>query len=61
MQPRGGAFVLAAPTGIPARRALYLDVLLTGLTLDVDDAPRAEMVDLLEPKAYFTGKPPFPQ
>jgi hypothetical protein len=51
------AFVRAAPTGIPARRAWYLYELLTGRTLDVQDAPKAELVDLLDPAAYFTGKP----
>ena len=51
------ALVRAAPTGIPARRAWYLYEILTGRTLDVDDAPRAAAIDLLDPKAYFTGKP----
>lgn len=48
--------VRAAPTGIPARRGWYLYELLTGRTLDVDDASSAA-VDLLDPQAYFTGKP----
>jgi hypothetical protein len=51
------AFVRAAPTGIPARRAWYLHETLTGRTLSVEDAPQAQAVDLLDPKAYFTGKP----
>ncbi len=51
------AIVHAAPLGIPARRAWYLYELLTGRTLDVGDAPNAAAIDLLEPKAYFTGKP----
>ena len=51
------AIVRAAPTGIPARRAWYLYETLTGRTLDVEDAPRAAAIDLLDPKAYFTGKP----
>jgi hypothetical protein len=51
------AMVRAAPTGIPARRAWYLYEILTGRTLDVDDAQHATAIDLLEPKAYFTGKP----
>ena len=51
------AIVRAAPTGIPARRVWYLYEILTGRTLDVDDAPGAAAIDLLEPDAYFTGKP----
>lgn len=51
------AFVRAAPTGIPTRRAWYLYEILTGRTLDVEDAPKAEAIDLLDPEAYFTGKP----
>jgi len=51
------ALVRAAPTGIPARRAWYLYETLTGRTLAIDDVPRAETIDLLDPKAYFTGKP----
>jgi Fic/DOC family len=51
------AFVRAAPTGIPARRAWYLYETLTDRTLLIDDAPRAQAIDLLDPKAYFTGKP----
>jgi hypothetical protein len=49
--------VRSAPTGIRARRAWYLYEILTGRTLDVDDAPGAAAIDLLEPDAYFTGKP----
>jgi hypothetical protein len=51
------ALVQAAPTAIPVRRAWYLYEALTGRILDVDDAPRAEAIDLLDAKAYFTGKP----
>jgi hypothetical protein len=51
------AMVRAAPTGIPARRAWYLYEFLTGRTIDANDAPNAAAIDLLEPKAYFTGKP----
>jgi len=46
----------AEPTSIPVRRAWYLYEFLTGRTLDADDAPRAAVIDLLDPKAYFTGK-----
>ena len=51
------AIVRAAPTGVPARRAWYLYEILTGRTLDVDDAPGAAAIDLLDPEGYFTGKP----
>ena len=51
------AMIRAAPTGIPARRAWFLYEALTGRTLDVDDAPRAQAIDLLDPEAYFTAKP----
>ena len=47
--PRPPAFPRGAP-GICTK-------LLTGRTLDLEDAPHAEAVDLLDPKAYFTGKP----
>jgi hypothetical protein len=56
-QPEVEAFVRAAPAANPARRAWYLYEALTGRTLDVDDAPRIAAVDLLDPHAYFTGKP----
>ncbi len=49
--------VRAAPAGISARRAWYLYEILTGRTLNVDDAPGAAAIDLLDPEAYFTGKP----
>ncbi|MGA2144953.1 MAG: Fic family protein [Bryobacteraceae bacterium] len=51
------AMVRTAPAGIPARRAWYLYEILTGRTLDVDDAPTAAAIDLLDPEAYFVGKP----
>jgi hypothetical protein len=51
------AFVRAEPTAMPVRRAWYLYETLTGRSLDVDDAPRAVAVDLLDPRVYFTGKP----
>ena len=51
------AMVRDAPTGIAARRAWYLCELLTGRTIDVDDAPNSSAIDLLESKAYFTGRP----
>src|SRR6202158_3131385 len=51
------AIVQAAPTGALARRAWYLYEILTGRTLDLDDAPSAAAIDLLDPEGYFTGKP----
>ena len=56
-QPEVEAIIRAALTGIPARRAWYLYEILTGRTLDVDDAPSVAAIDLLDPEAYFTGKP----
>ena len=49
--------VRATPTAIHVRRAWFLYEVLTGRTLDVDDAPRMAAIDLLDPKAYFTGRP----
>lgn len=51
------SLVRAAPTGISARRAWFLYEELIGRTLNVDDAPNATAIDLLDPEAYFTGKP----
>jgi hypothetical protein len=51
------AFVKATPTGIPARRAWFLYELMTGCKLDVPDDPGVPAVDVLDPAAYFTGKP----
>ena len=51
------AFVRKAPTALPVRRAWYLYEALTGRTLDVEDAPHTNTIDLLDPTAYFTGRP----
>jgi len=51
------ALVRAAPTSILARRAWYFYEALTGRTLDVEGAPNAAAVDLLDAAEYFTGKP----
>jgi len=51
------ALVQEAPTALPVRRAWYLYETLMGRTLDVEDAGRLEAINLLDPKAYFTGKP----
>ena len=45
------------PTGVPARRIWFLYEMLTGRALDIPDTPDVAAVDLLDPKAYFTGKP----
>ena len=50
-------FVREAPTSAPVRRAWFLFEALTGRTLDADNAPRGPAIDLLDPNAYFTGKP----
>lgn len=51
------AIVRAAPKATHVRRAWFLYETLTGHRLDVDDAPRVPAIDLLDPHAYFTGKP----
>lgn len=51
------AMVRAARTGSHARRAWYLYETLTGRTLDLEDAPRTAAINILDPEAYFTGKP----
>ena len=51
------ALVRATPTGILARRIWCFYEILTGRTLGVEDAPSVTAIDLLDPKAYFTGKP----
>jgi Fic/DOC family len=51
-------FVRKAPNGIPNRRAWFLYELLTGRTLkNVADAENVTAIDVLDPEAYFTGKP----
>ena len=51
------ALVLDVPTGIPTRRIWFLYEMLIGRMLDIPDAPNVAAVDLLDPKAYFAGKP----
>ena len=51
------AFIRSAPTGGATRRTWYLYETLVGRTLDVEDAPTAAAIDLLDAEAYFTGKP----
>ena len=50
------AYVRATPTGTHTRRAWFFYEVLTGQTLDVEDAPNATAVDALDARAYFTGK-----
>ena len=49
--------VRAAPSATYVRRAWFLYETLTGRTIDADAAPRVAAIDLLDPKAHFTGKP----
>ena len=51
------AIVRAGPTLVPARRVWYLYETMIDRTLDVEDAPSPAAIDVLDPKAYFTGKP----
>jgi hypothetical protein len=51
------AYVRAAPTGIPVRRAWFLYEALTGRRLNVRDAPKKNAVDALDPETHFTGAP----
>ena len=51
------AMVRTTRTGSLARRVWYLYETLTGRTLDLDNAPRAAAVDLLDRTAYVTAKP----
>lgn len=46
-----------SPTAVHTRRAWFLYEALTGRTLDVEDAPRATAIDLLDSEKYFTAKP----
>jgi hypothetical protein len=49
-------YVRSAPSGTPTRRAWFFYETMTGKTLDVEDAPNVTAVDVLNAKAYFTGK-----
>lgn len=48
-------FVRESPTGIAPRRVWFLYEAMTGRTLDVQDAPLARAVDVLDSERYFTG------
>jgi hypothetical protein len=49
--------IRAAPPGNLARRAWYFYEIMTGRSLDIENAPGAAAIELLEPDLYFTGKP----
>jgi len=49
-------WVRGTPNGVQTRRAWFFYELLTGQTLDVEDAPNITAVDALDARAYFTGK-----
>ena len=49
-------YVRSAPTGAHTRRAWFFYEMLTGKTLDVEDAPNVTAVDALNSKDYFTGR-----
>jgi len=51
------ALIRAAPTGVFARRAWFFCEILTGTTLDIEDAETVTAADALDRKAYFTGPP----
>jgi hypothetical protein len=51
------AMLRTTPSSAVARRVWYFYETLTGRTLALPDAPMATAIDLLDPKAYFTGKP----
>ena len=48
-------YIRATPTGAHTRRAWFLYEILTGQTLDVEDAPNVTAVDALHANDYFTG------
>ncbi len=49
-------YARSTPGGIQTRRAWFFYELLTGQTLDVEDAPNITAVDALDARIYFTGK-----
>lgn len=49
-------YIRSAPTGTQTRRAWLFYEMLTGQTLDIEDAPNVTAVDALDTKTYFTGK-----
>lgn len=49
-------YVRSTPSGMQTRRAWFFYELLTGQTLDIEDAPNVTAVDALNAKTCFTGK-----
>ncbi len=49
-------YVRSTPGGTQSRRAWFFYELLTGQTLDLEDAPNVTAVDALDARTYFTGK-----
>lgn len=49
--------IRAAPTGKTVRRAWFLYETLTRRILDVEDAPRASAIHILDTEQYFTAEP----
>jgi len=49
-------YIRSTPSGTQTRRAWFFYELLTGQTLDIEDAPNVTAVDALDAKTYFTGK-----
>lgn len=49
-------YVRSTPSGTQTRRAWFFYELLTGQTLDVEDASNITAVNALDAKTYFTGK-----
>lgn len=56
-RPALEAWIRDVPTGRHTRRAWFFHELLTGRTLDVEDASGVTAVDALDGRACFTGKP----
>lgn len=49
-------YVRTTPGGTQTRRTWFFYEMLTGQTLDVENAPNVTAVDALDVRAYFTGK-----
>lgn len=50
------AFIQSTPTGAVTRRIWFFYETLTGMTLDINDAPAATAVEALDSTAYYTAK-----